>query len=187
MVGRVRVVAAAVAGLVLLAGAVGCGDDATKDEAVHYSANYDPASTTTTAPPAGGVKPGPQAGEPALTGAIATVSSLEQTQECDASDPVASPDDAVSSDDTPTGCAKASGLLGAFVVEDGTDAKGAALAASVTVPDDIAILREDGAGGYALASFDDLAEGTSVQVWFDGPVAESYPVHATASSVVIEA
>ena len=119
---------------------------------------------------------------------ITTVSSLEQTQECDASDPVASPDDAVSSDDdTPAGCAKASGLLGSFVVEDGTDAKGAALAASVSVPDDIAILEEDGAGGYALASFDDLAEGTTVQVWFDGPVAESYPVQATASSIVIEA
>ena len=56
-----------------------------------------------------------------------------------------------------------------------------------TVPSDVAILVEDGAGGWTLGSFDDLTEGTAVQVWFDGPVAESYPVQATAGSIVIEA
>src|SRR5688572_9700328 len=134
MVGRMRV-AAVVLGLVLLAGAVACGDD----EGMQPSAQPDATTASTTEPDGGGsgLKPGPQAGDPALTGVIATVSSLEQTQECDASDPAASPDDAVSSDDeSPAGCAEASGLLGSFVVEDGTDPKGAALAASVSVPDD---------------------------------------------------
>jgi Protein of unknown function (DUF3221) len=35
----------------------------------------------------------------------------------------------------------------------------------------------------AAGSFEDLATGGSVSVWVDGPVAESYPVQATASAL----
>jgi hypothetical protein len=35
--------------------------------------------------------------------------------------------------------------------------------------------------------WDDLAVGQRVQVWFSGPVAESFPMQATAERVVIEA
>ena len=37
----------------------------------------------------------------------------------------------------------------------------------------------------ADASFSDLTEGADVEAWFTGPVAESYPVQATASHVRI--
>ena len=183
MAGRVRV-AAVVVGLVLLAGVVACGDDQ-----VESAAPGDQPSTTGPAlgGSAGGVRPGPPAGDPSITGPIADVSKVQQTQECDSSEPTGSPDDPVSSDDADAGCAAAAGVLGSFVVREGVDGKGAALAASVTVPSDIAILREDGAGGWTLGSFDDLTQGAKVQVWFDGPVAESYPVQATAGSIVIQA
>lgn len=35
------------------------------------------------------------------------------------------------------------------------------------------------------ATFDALQMGRTVEAWFDGPVAESYPVQATASDIVI--
>jgi hypothetical protein len=188
MSGRVRA-AALLVGLVLLGGAAGCGDD----DGGGLSAGG--ADQTTTDPDAGlgdegdGVRPAPPAGEPSVTGTVSAVSAVEVTQECDTADPDgADPDDPVSSDDDPSpGCAKPVDLLGSFMVEDGVDPGGAALAARVTVTASIAILAEDGAGGWSLASFDDLVEGARVQVWFDGPVAESYPVQARAGSIVIEA
>lgn len=36
-----------------------------------------------------------------------------------------------------------------------------------------------------LATFADIAEGSKLDVWFTGPVAESYPVQATAGSIRI--
>jgi hypothetical protein len=35
------------------------------------------------------------------------------------------------------------------------------------------------------ASFGDLAEGQTVEAWFEGAVAESYPVQATAGKILI--
>jgi hypothetical protein len=175
---RLKRAAAVLVGVVMLAGLAGCGDVDGGDVAA--------GGGTVTTNGGADVKPSPQDGPPSLVGPISHVSAREQTQECDESEPDASPDDVVSSDDEPTGCGK-SGVLGTFLVEDGVDPDGRALAASVKVPPDIAILREDGQGGWAVASFDDLAVGQTVQVWFDGPVAESYPVQATAGSIVIEA
>ncbi len=40
--------------------------------------------------------------------------------------------------------------------------------------------------GSTRADFRALAVGQWVRVWFTGPVAESYPVQATASTVVID-
>jgi hypothetical protein len=46
------------------------------------------------------------------------------------------------------------------------------------------IRRADGAA--SRASSGDLAVGMRVQVWFTGPVAESFPVQATAGTILIE-
>ncbi|HEX2078682.1 MAG TPA: DUF3221 domain-containing protein [Longimicrobium sp.] len=48
------------------------------------------------------------------------------------------------------------------------------------------VVVERGAGGLARSSPDALTVGTRVQVWFNGPVAESYPVQASAGTIVIE-
>lgn len=45
---------------------------------------------------------------------------------------------------------------------------------------------ERGAGGLTRSSPDALTVGTRVQVWFSGPVMESYPVQASAGTIVIE-
>lgn len=45
------------------------------------------------------------------------------------------------------------------------------------------VLNQDG----SPASADQLAVGQTVQVWITGPVAESYPVQATADVIVIAA
>lgn len=41
-------------------------------------------------------------------------------------------------------------------------------------------------GSVSRGSSAELAEGMRVQVWFTGPVAESYPVQATAGTILIE-
>ncbi len=42
-----------------------------------------------------------------------------------------------------------------------------------------------GAGAPSPATFDDLTDGMLVEAWVDGPVAESYPMQATASALLI--
>ena len=42
-----------------------------------------------------------------------------------------------------------------------------------------------GPGGIASAPAAPLGVGTRVQVWFVGPVAESYPVQATAGTILV--
>lgn len=56
--------------------------------------------------------------------------------------------------------------------------------ASVSVSDKTTLLQETD-NGYVEAAFTDLAEGSRVDVWITGPVAESYPVQAGADYVVI--
>ncbi len=41
-------------------------------------------------------------------------------------------------------------------------------------------------GSVSRGSSQELEVGMKVQVWFTGPVAESYPVQATAQTVVVE-
>ena len=55
--------------------------------------------------------------------------------------------------------------------------------ATVTVTTDTRILGQK-AGALQRAAFDDLATGQQIAVWFSGPVAESYPVQATAATIV---
>lgn len=55
---------------------------------------------------------------------------------------------------------------------------------SVTVTGKTAVFRRED-GTLREASFDSLREGQRVQAAFTGPVAESYPVQATAKSIII--
>lgn len=57
--------------------------------------------------------------------------------------------------------------------------------ASLTLKDSTTILEKAADGTTADASVRDLKVGLMVQVWVDGPVAESYPVQGTASVVLI--
>lgn len=54
--------------------------------------------------------------------------------------------------------------------------------AQVRVPDGVVILDRSG----QTRTLVDIHEGAIVSAWFTGPVAESYPVQATASAIVIE-
>ena len=55
----------------------------------------------------------------------------------------------------------------------------------ISVPTRARILVRRG-GEVSRGSAADLTVGTQVQVWFTGPVAESWPVQATAGTVLIE-
>lgn len=52
-------------------------------------------------------------------------------------------------------------------------------AASVTITKDTTLLNENGKS----IKFDDLEEGTSVEIEFEGEIAESYPVQGTAKTI----
>lgn len=67
------------------------------------------------------------------------------------------------------------------ILVDGEGPQGA-LRASIRVTDDTSIEKRRG-DELSPAKFTDLREGLAVEVWFTGPVAESYPVQATASEV----
>ena len=56
--------------------------------------------------------------------------------------------------------------------------------ASLRVAKDTEVVRLQGAD-QVEADWSDLAEGQQVEAWFEGPVAESYPVQAKAGRIVI--
>ncbi|MBN2847163.1 MAG: hypothetical protein JXP72_01795 [Coriobacteriia bacterium] len=58
-------------------------------------------------------------------------------------------------------------------------------AAQVTVNGDTELLARAADGSTAAAEIADITVGTVVEAWFEGPVAESYPVQATAGTLVI--
>ncbi len=58
-------------------------------------------------------------------------------------------------------------------------------AAQVAVTDDTEVLERAADGSVSAAEAGDIAVGTVVEAWFEGAVAESYPVQATAGTVVI--
>jgi len=71
---------------------------------------------------------------------------------------------------------------GAILVEGaGTVGDKAWITASRTTP----ILRQIKDGAVTTASFADLEAGMRVSVWITGPVRESYPVQAEASTILI--
>lgn len=56
--------------------------------------------------------------------------------------------------------------------------------ASVAVDRETLVLVR-GPEGWTESRFEDLAAGDVVEAWFTGPVAESYPVQATAEAVAV--
>jgi beta-N-acetylhexosaminidase len=80
--------------------------------------------------------------------------------------------------------AKKAGRLGSILVEGVKDATTAYDKASVKVTDKTKIEKLVGKERKA-AKFEDLKKGSKVQALFTGPVAESYPVQATAKEILI--
>jgi hypothetical protein len=128
---------------------------------------------------AGGDQPAPPAGAPYISGAVTSVTPFTPiTEDCvDGSD--LDPDGSVSSDDPPI-CSPDDGPQGSILVEELPDGN----KASLTIAQTTGIWRET-ADGVEPAAFTDLAEGQTVAAWVSGPVAESFPVQATADDVVI--
>ena len=119
----------------------------------------------------------PPDGDPYITGEITSVAPfVPVTENC--VDPTgADPDDSVSSDDPPF-CSTGSEAAGTILVEERPDGNKASL--QVTT-----VWRET-TDGLEEASFADLEVGQTVSAWVSGPVAESFPVQATADAVVIK-
>lgn len=76
------------------------------------------------------------------------------------------------------------GTLGSVLVEGTTGSTSAYDKASVNITASTTLLRKT-AEGYEGLTYSDLKVGMVVDVWFTGPVAESYPVQATADALVV--
>lgn len=74
--------------------------------------------------------------------------------------------------------------LGVILVEENPDEKSGSAKGYIRIFEDTRIFIETD-DDAALATFDDLREGLVVEVWFDGPVLQSYPVQAGAEAVLI--
>lgn len=55
----------------------------------------------------------------------------------------------------------------------------------VFVTEKTGIQRRTSGGSVQSASLAEITEGTRAEVWFDGPIRESYPAQATASRILI--
>jgi hypothetical protein len=123
-----------------------------------------------------------------LVGTIAVVTPFEPvTENCTPPDQL-DPDGVVSSDDPPICSDPAMGIEGSILVEAPPDGAVGGLGdrASLTVRrDETAIWVCGPTGQVAEGSFGDLSNGATVSVWVDGPVAESYPVQATATALAV--
>jgi hypothetical protein len=71
-----------------------------------------------------------------------------------------------------------------ILVEASPQVAGREPAASITVLPGVDVLAGSGET-VVRASADELVVGARVRVWFTGPVAESFPVQATAGTVLI--
>lgn len=75
-------------------------------------------------------------------------------------------------------------VIGSVRIEGAIDADTEYDKAVVRVESDTRILRQAGNATQEV-TFSNLAVGQTVEAWFTGPVAESYPVQAKASQIVI--
>jgi hypothetical protein len=75
-------------------------------------------------------------------------------------------------------------VISGFMVEGHQDADTTYDKASVRVTEGTHVFIKQGEN-YTEASASALQVGQAVEVWFTGPVAESYPVQATAQQIVI--
>jgi hypothetical protein len=78
----------------------------------------------------------------------------------------------------------AGGRVRILVEQIPTRSAGFPIAWVAVTPDTRILVR--GGGQTARATAADVAVGSRVWAWFEGPVAESYPVQATAGTLVIE-
>ncbi len=120
------------------------------------------------------------AAAPSITGEITQVlrgtTSAGQQDEGDPDSPVASGDGPAQ---TPVGKA----LIG-VLVEENPAAQSGSDKAQVSIRGQTRILKQD-VGVVRAGSARDLRTGLRVRAWFDGPVAESYPVQATGAVILI--
>ncbi|MCH8050895.1 MAG: DUF3221 domain-containing protein [Chloroflexi bacterium] len=75
-------------------------------------------------------------------------------------------------------------VIGSVRIEGAIDQDTEYDKAIVRVESDTRIFRQAG-NAMMEVTFGDLTEGQTVEAWFTGPVAESYPVQAKASQIVI--
>ncbi len=75
-------------------------------------------------------------------------------------------------------------VIGSVRIEGAIDQDTAYDKAVVRVESDTQILRQAG-NALMEVTFSDLTVGQTVEAWFTGPVAESYPVQVKASQIVI--
>jgi hypothetical protein len=80
--------------------------------------------------------------------------------------------------------ARKQGILGSMYVEAPKDARYAYDKAAVRITAKTKFQKQNGKL-VEDAKFDDIKDGMMVSIWFTGPVAESYPVQATAGKVLI--
>lgn len=119
----------------------------------------------------------PPEGEPYIEGRVDTVTPFVPVTE-DCLDPELLEPDAPVSDDGPALCSRGDEGPGSIIVVADDNA------ASLTISAETQLLRELG-GGYEPAEFSQLEPGQTVAAWVSGPIAESFPVQATADAVVI--
>jgi hypothetical protein len=117
---------------------------------------------------------------PDITGEITEMyygtASARQPDAGDPDKPVSSGD---ASDQAPRGNA-----LVALLVEEDPAAQTGSAKAQVNIRGQTRILKQE-AGAITEGSAKDLRQGLQVRAWFDGPVAESYPVQATGALILI--
>lgn len=70
-----------------------------------------------------------------------------------------------------------------LLVEEDPRAESGSAKAMMRIQEGTRVLRRDG----SAAHYSTLAVGQTVSAWFDGPVAESYPVQTAAGVIVLEA
>lgn len=179
-----RLTTAALAVMLAFGTLAGCGeDDASVD------AGGEPGATTPDGDAAGGSDPvidaGPLPDRPAeFTGTVTSISVTEPVTE-DCVDPATlDPEGSVSSDDPPICTDPATAPVGTVLVEELPGQDGGQKI-SLAVPSGIPFQRGLPDGTTVPAAFADLTEGTTVEAWVDGPVAESFPLQGGASALLI--
>jgi hypothetical protein len=129
-----------------------------------------------------GVGAGPPTGDPYIAGTITALEPFEQvpaiTKHCVPPED-RGPDEPVSDQDPPV-CAPAQEQPARILVEEQPDGN----KASLTITRATTVWR-DTPDGPVAAQAEDLRQGDTVAAWVSGPVAESFPVQATADAVVV--
>src|SRR5678815_3684995 len=163
-----------VVGLLLL---VGCGDAPGTAASTGSSTNSPPAT-----------RQGPPTRQADLVGTITAVTPFEPvTERCTPPEQL-DPNGAVSSDDPPMCTDADSDIDGTILVEAsrGEPVGGLGDKASLKITRRTTAIWICGpTDALVPGSIGDLVPGQSVSAWVDGPVAESYPVQATASALAV--